>query len=117
MFIGNIQNTTLYTPPAQPYPQDFSFSGFHLGFIVWGGKFPQPSGAGDMPPPDLIMCWDATGEFCDKILRNVTVCALTSSRLDDFSNIVTVITIFFLGAGRGGRGLGIRGEDSTPQIP
>ena len=51
-----ILNKTLYTTPAQPYPQDFSFSGFHLGFIVWGGKFPQPSGAGDMPPPDLIMC-------------------------------------------------------------
>ena len=57
MFIGNIQNTTLYTPPAQPYPQDFSFSGFHLGFIVWGGEVPpQPSGAGEMPPPDLNMC-------------------------------------------------------------
>ena len=35
-----ILNKTLYTTPAQPYPQDFSFSGFHLGFIVWGGKFP-----------------------------------------------------------------------------
>ena len=27
--------------------------------------------------------------FCDTILRNVIPCALTSSRLDDFSDIVT----------------------------
>ena len=38
-------DTTLYTPPAQSYPQDFSFSGLHLGFIVWGGGSPpSPSG-------------------------------------------------------------------------
>ena len=45
------------------------------------------------------------------------MCALTSSRLDDFSDTVTVMItiIFFLGAGGGG--LGIRGEDSSPQIP
>ena len=35
----------------------------------------------------------------EKILRNVTVCALTSSRLDDFSDMATyvIITIFFGG--------------------
>ena len=29
--------------------------------------------------------------YLEIILRNVTVCALTSSRLDDFSDIVTYI--------------------------
>ena len=46
------------------------------------------------------------------------MCALTSSRLDDFSDTVTVmITIIFFFLGAGGGGLGIRGEDSSPQIP
>ena len=46
------------------------------------------------------------------------MCALTSSRLGDFSDTVTVmITIIFFFLGAGGGGLGIRGEDSSPQIP
>ena len=49
------------------------------------------------------------------------MCALTSSRLDDFSDIVTyvstvMITILFLVAGRGKLGI-FEGEASTPQIP
>ena len=48
------------------------------------------------------------------------MCALTSSRLDDFSNIVTyvstvMITILFL-VGRGKLGI-FWGEASTPKIP
>ena len=34
-----------------------------------------------------------SGAFWDTILRNVTVCALTSSRLDDFSDIVNLYTV------------------------
>ena len=50
------------------------------------------------------MCTEMqSGAFWDTILRNVRVCALTSSRLDDFfwySYLYTVmITIFFLGGG------------------
>ena len=60
-----------------------------------------------------------SGAFWATILRNVTVCALTSSRRDDFSDVViyiVIITIFFSG------NLGIWGgggarEASTPQIP
>ena len=48
------------------------------------------------------------------------MCALTSSRLDDFSDIVTyvstvMITILFL-VGRGKLGI-LGGEASTPKIP
>ena len=50
------------------------------------------------------------GTFWDTISRNVTVCALTSSRLDDIFDIVTyvsivMITILFWGGGK----LGILG--------
>ena len=45
------------------------------------------------------------------------MCALTSSRLDDFSDIVNLytvrITMFFLGK----LGIFFEGEASTPQIP
>ena len=49
----------------------------------------------------------------EKILRNVTVCTLTSSRLDDFSDMATyvVITIFFWGE------CSFLGEASIPQLP
>ena len=45
-----------------------------------------------------------SGTFWDTISRNVTMCAPTSSRLDDFSDVVTyvstvMITILFLGGG------------------
>ena len=47
------------------------------------------------PPPRDFLKWICTemqsGAFWDTILRNVTVCALTSSRLDDFFDIVTYI--------------------------
>ena len=42
--------------------------------------------------------------FWETILRNGTVCALTSSRLDDFSDIVTYDNNIF-GGGGGKRGL------------
>ena len=35
-----------------------------------------------------------SGAFLDTILRNVPVCALTSSRLYNFSNIVTYILTY-----------------------
>ena len=61
-----------------------------------------------------------SGAFWATILRNVTVCALTSSRRDDFSDVViyiVIITIFFSGnLGIWGGGGGAR-EASTPQIP
>ena len=40
--------------------------------------------------------------FWETILRNGTVCALTSSRLDDFSDIVTYDNNIFGGGGGGG---------------
>ena len=43
--------------------------------------------------------------FWETILRNGTVCALTSSRLDDFSDIVTYDNNIFGGGGGGKRGL------------
>ena len=70
-----------------------------------------------------------SGAFLDTILRNVPVCALTSSRLYNFSNIVTYILTYsvmipmHLGGGGGG---GARTPKkpkkkpppaSTPQIP
>ena len=61
-----------------------------------------------------------SGTFWDTSSRNVTMCALTSSRLDDFSDIVTYVYCndnnTFLGGG--GWKLGIFGEGTfTPQIP
>ena len=50
-----------------------------------------------------------SGAFLDTILRNVPVCALTSSRLYNFSNIVTYILTYSVmipmhfGGGGGGR--------------
>ena len=74
-----------------------SLSGFYLGFIVWGRspEWPMASsflgGSGGMLPRkffEMKMRWDAI--WC--ILRlNFEKCALTSSRLDDFSDIVTYI--------------------------
>ena len=55
----------------------------------------------------------------ETILRNVTLSALTSSRLDDFCDIVTyavMITIYFFWGGGGKLGI-FWGEASTPQIP
>ena len=53
---------------------------------------------------EMNMRWDAIWRFCDTILRNVTVCALTSSRLDDFSHIVTYILKWIGAVVRGGGG-------------
>ena len=48
-----------------------------------------------------------SGAFWDTVLRNVTLCALTSSHLDDFSDIVTYIwndsNILFWGGGGAGK--------------
>ena len=57
-----------------------------MGFIVWG-RSPECQYA----PPESF--WNECTLRCnlvhfETILRNVTVCALTSSRLDDFSDIV-----------------------------
>ena len=72
----------------------------------------------------IVFVWTGSemqcGAFCDTILGDVTVCALISSSLDDFSDIVpcmtVMITIFFLSGGReAGHFFG--GEAFTPQIP
>lgn len=81
---------------------------YRLGEKSWvaeGHKLPR--GSGGMPPGNLLK-WIWTeiqcGAFCDTILGDVTVCALISSSLDDFSDIVpcmtVMITIFFLSGGR-----------------
>ena len=63
-----------------------------------------------------MLCEMQSGAFRDTILRNVTVFALTSSRLDDFFRYdylyTVMITIFLV------EKLGIvgGGEASTPQI-
>ena len=72
-------------------------SGFYLGFIVWGRSLECPKttsflgGSGACPPRNFFwnkcaLRWNLVP--FETILRNVTVCALTSSRLDDFSDIV-----------------------------
>ena len=56
-------------------------------------------------PPEIFemnMRWDAIWRFWDTILSNVTLCALTSSRLDDFSHIVTYILKWIGGIVGGG---------------
>ena len=67
-----------------------------------------PRGVRRSPPGDFLK-WICTemqyGAFWDTILRNVTVCALTSSRLDDFFDIVTYILYwwqYFWGGSWGG---------------
>ena len=83
---------------------------FYLGFIIWG-RSPEWLKATSFlrgfwrhAPPRNFLKWMCakmqSGAFWATILRNVTVCALTSSRRDDFSDIVTytvIITIFFSG--------------------
>ena len=80
-------------------------AGFYLGFIIWGRSPEWPKMTSFPPPPPEIL-WNEYAMRCnlvhnfwDTILRNVTVCALTSSRLDDFfrySYLYTVmITIFW----------------------
>ena len=94
-------------------------AGFYLGFIIWGRSPEWPKATslleGSAPPGDFLK-WICTemqsGAFWDTILRNGTVCALTSSRLDDFfpySYLYTVLmTIFFEGK------LGILGGSLYP---
>ena len=76
-------------------PQELINEGFYLGFIVWG-RSPEwrkatgfLGGSGGMLP---LKCFEMNMR-CDAIwciLRpNFEKCALTSSRLDDFSDIVT----------------------------
>ena len=76
---------------------NWQWSGFYVGFIVWGWSPQWPKAtsflgwSGGMLPRkffEMNMRWDAI--WC--ILRpNFEKCALTSSRLDDFSDIVTYI--------------------------
>ena len=72
--------------------------GFYLGFIVWGRSPEWPKatrfvgGPGACCPGNFLkwICAEMqSGAFWDTILGKVTVCALTSSRLDDFFDIVT----------------------------
>ena len=61
-------------------------------WVAEGHKVPRRSGG--MPPRNLLkwICAEMQcGAFCDTILRNVTVCSLISSSLDDFSDIVPCI--------------------------
>ena len=71
---------------------------YRLGEKSWVSEGHKVSkGSGGMPPPSpkpfqMNMCWDAM--WCilrQNFLRNVTVCALTSSSLDDFSDLVPCI--------------------------
>ena len=92
-------------PVSPPFPHSFltktvhlnlQFSprlipGFYLGFIVWGGspKWPKTTSFPGGYVPRKFFWNDCTAEmqsgaFWDTILRKITVCALTSSCLDDF---------------------------------
>ena len=78
-----------------------------FGVEVLSGRRRRASSAGPGTcSPGNVLKWicaeTQSGTFWDTISRNVTVCALISSRLDDFSDIVTyvitvMITILFLG--------------------
>ena len=103
--------------------------GFYLGFIIWrrSPEWPKATrflGGPVTCCPGNFLKWICTemqsGAFWDTILRNVTVCALTSSRLDDFfwyRYLYTVmIEIFFGGRGESWAFFG-GGGASTLQIP
>ena len=74
-----------------------SWPGFYLGFMVWRSpEWPKASsflGGSRVSSPGNFWKWVCpemqSGAFWDTILRNVTVCAPTSSRLDNFSDIAT----------------------------
>ena len=77
-----------------------TLAGFYLGFIVWGRSSEWPKGtiflggSGGKPPRklfEMIKRWDAIWCILRHNFENVTVCARTSSRLDDLCNIVTYI--------------------------
>ena len=67
--------------------------------LSFGAEVPSDrsvrGGSGSCPPPqkcfEINMRWDAIECILRHILRNVSVCALTSSRLDDFSELVPYI--------------------------
>ena len=106
---------------------EYSQRGFYLGFIVWGRRPEWAKATSFLGGPrtfnNSICAEMQSGAFWDSILRNVTVCALTSSRLNVFfwySYLIytEMITdnVFWGEAGHffwGGGG----GEASTPQIP
>ena len=75
---------------------EYSQPGFYLGFIVWGRRAEWAKATSFLGGPRTFLemnnsvCAEMqSGAFLDSILRNVTVCALTSSRLNVFSDIVT----------------------------
>ena len=73
-----------------------AWSGLYLGFVVRGRS---PEWAKGVQVHDPRKCFESNMKYAlrcnlvhfETILRNVTVCALTLSRLDDFSDIVTHI--------------------------
>ena len=77
-----------------------TLTGFYLGFTVWGRSPDWPKaksflgGCGGMSPPEMF--WNEYTLRCNLVhfkaqLWEVLQCALTSSRLDNFSDIVTKI--------------------------
>ena len=100
---------TTLSNPNQGSIYDLSFGG-----EVPSGRRRRASSAGPGTcSPGNVLKWiyaeTQSGTFWNTISRNVTMCALTSSRLDDFSDIVTyvstvMITILFL-VGRGKLGI------------
>ena len=104
---------------SRTLPITWYYAGFYLRFIVWG-RSPEWTKATSflgrsrgLPTGNCLkrICAEMqSGAFWDTILRNVTVCALTSSRTAWFfrySYLYTVmITIFFSAGGK----LSILGE-------
>ena len=89
--------------------------------VVEGDELPR--GSGGMPPRNLLewICAEMqSGAFWDTILRNVTLCALTSIVASGwffrYSYLYTVMITIYL-AGGGGEAGHFREVASTPQIP
>ena len=89
---------------SKPYlwsPLNVYIYWLYLGFIVWerGPEWPKATSflgwSGGIPPQKFF--WNQYVQRCnlvhfwETILRNVTVCTLTSSSLDDFPDMFTCI--------------------------
>ena len=83
------------------------WSGLYLGFVVWGRS---PEWAKGVRVHDPRKCFESNMKYAlrcnlvhfETVLRNVTVCALPLSRLDDFfrySYSHTVMMTIFFGGG------------------